>query len=400
MPAKGEAGTRPASWPRAARVLVLTSPLFACTALVGPLSIAYQHALGLGPEAIGLLAAGSNALGFAMLLVGGWAAQRWGRLATMSLFDVLGFVVPFAWLALARGPEDVVAASLLGAAGQAANVAYGALLMADLGEGQRPRVLAWEHLLLAGASAALPLLTSRLAAEQGLLPAGRLLYLAAAGGVLLMVLVRVALLRSRGGWTAPIRVPLREALRALRSARTGPVLLCGALLAAGGALGLLTQVRITEALRLDPALLGLFASVMTAADLAATALLARVRARARAIALLGLLLAALGVGLFAVAGGATLVLLSAAIVGIAGPLAGLGTGALLHDAVPEALRDHASTAQLAARTIGTFVGSALSGALYALDPAMPWWCAAGVFALAMVSLAPARFMPMKGEADA
>lgn len=49
-------------WPRPARVLVLTGPLFAPAALVGPFAVAYQDALGLGPQAIGLLAAGTAAL--------------------------------------------------------------------------------------------------------------------------------------------------------------------------------------------------------------------------------------------------------------------------------------------------------------------------------------------------
>jgi len=398
LPASGERGTRSADWPRPVRVLVLTSPLFAATSLVAPLSVAYQHAFGLGPEAIGLLGAATSALGVGLLLFGGWAAGRWGRVATMSVFDGLGFVLPFAWLALARSPTEVAAATLLGAAGQAANVAYGALLMADLTPEQRPRVLAWEHLLLALTSAALPLAASLLVGAWGLVPAARVLYAIAAVGVGAMVLVRVALLRRRGGWTPPPRLALGEALRDLHGTGATPVLVAGALLAAGGALGLLAQVRITEALRLDASWLGPFATVMTAGDLMATAALTRVRAHARALALAGLLLAALGVALFALASGLLLVLGSALVVGIAGPLAGLGTGAWLHDAVPESLRDHASTAQLAARTAGTFAGSALAGVLYTLDPAWPWWAAAGAFLLAALILVPRRFLPRTVEA--
>src|SRR5919108_217397 len=93
--------------PGPARVLVLTGPLFAPTALAAPFLVAFQSELGLTPEQIALLASAATGLGFVFLLVGMAASERWGRLRAMTVFDVTGFVAPLLLVALARSPLEL-----------------------------------------------------------------------------------------------------------------------------------------------------------------------------------------------------------------------------------------------------------------------------------------------------
>jgi MFS family permease len=372
--------------PRTARVLVLTAPLFAPTALVGAYVIAYQDALGLAPEQIGALGSAAAGLGFLFLLLGPAVAERWGRLAAVSLFDVAGFVVPFALLAAAQGPREVVAAALLGATSQGAGAGFQALLMAEVREGQRQRVLALEHLLLGLPSAAMPLLAAAMVAAWGLVPAVRAACAVAAAGVGAMVLVRLALLRGPRPPRAPLEGPRLERLapgwRGLRRAGLGPLLVASGLLGFAGGLGVLAQVRIVRVAGLDAAWLGPFAFAMTAADLGASALAARGRLGSIRLAWAGAGLAGLGCVVFVLAREPLGLLASGAVLGIAGAWAGLGTGAWLHDLVPEALRERAAAGQLATRALGGFAGPAVAGLLFARDPAWPWWAAAAVFGVA------------------
>lgn len=371
--------------PRVPRILVLTGPLFAPAMLAGPFAVAYQDALGLTPAQIGLLASAAAGLGFAFLLAGAAASERWGRLRALSLFDLTGFVLPAVLLALARTPGEVAAAVLLGATAQGAQAGFQGLLMADLAAGQRQRVLALEHLLLALPGAAMPLVAGAAVAALGLDAAVRVLYLAGALGVALMVAARWALLRGlpRGpAAPVPALASLGASLQAMRVAGVAPVLVASALLALASGLGVLAQVRVVRVAGIEAHWLGAFAFAMTAADLAATGLAARARVPGRTWAVLGASAGALGALAFVAASGPAMLLASGAITGTAGAWAGVGFGALLHDAVPEPLRERAATAQVAARTLAGAAGPALGGWLFGLDAAWPWLAAAALAALA------------------
>lgn len=379
-----QGGTRPGllrDVPRVPRILVLTGPLFAPAMLAGPYAIAYQDALGLTAGQIGLVASATAALSFAFLLLGAAASERWGRLRALSLFDLLGFVLPGVLLALARTPGEVVLALLLGATAQGAQAGFQGLLMADLAPGQRQRVLAVEHLLLALPGAAMPLVAGAAVATWGLEAAVRALYFAGAASVAVMVLVRWVTLRGIVVPPGPAGVPelrgLRASSRAMARAGLAPVLAASGLLAFAAGLGVLGQVRVLD-LGIAAPWLGAFAFAMTAADLGATAVAARGRAGGRTWAVAGAVLGAAGSVLFVLAREPVVLLASGAAYGVAGAWAGVGLGAMLHDPVPEALRERAATAQVAARTLAGVAGPVVGAALFTADPAAPWWAAAGL----------------------
>jgi len=377
--------------PRAPRILILTGPLFAPAALAAPFALAFQEGLGFSAPQIGLLASASAGLGFVFLGVGSLASERWGRLRALTLFDGLGFVLPALLLAAARTPGQAALAVLLGATAQGAQAGFQGLLLGELRAGERSRVLGWEHVLLALPSVAMPLAAAAAVAALGLDAGVRLAYVLAAASVAAMVAIRWAALRGHSVPRGPPQpLPWRATLAGLRGAGLGPVLAGSCLLSFAGGLGALAQLRVVDVLRLDAWWLGPFAFAATAADLAASGAAARGRWASRRMAIAAALAGGAGAALFLAARGPAVLLASGAMMGFAGAWAGVGTGASLHDAVPEGLRERASAALLAMRALGGLAGPALAGALWSLDPSWPWAASAVAFvaAAAMLALAP------------
>jgi MFS family permease len=376
--------------PRTATVLIATTPLFAPLYAAASFAVAYQSAQGLDAATIALLSSAVALLSLPFFFAGALAAERWGRLASLSLFDVVGFLLPALLLATATSPWQVAAAVLLVAVSQGAQAPGQSLLLEGAGPDTRPRVLGRQRLALLLATAPLPLAAAYAVRRTGLVPAVRALYAAGALGVALMVALRWMLLRRRARADAPaVRVvrPASWSLRGLEAPGIRPVLLATTLVAFGGGLGVLAQLRILDRLHVDPFWLGPLAAAWTLADVAASLVAARARSAGGRWALAGLGLLVAGTLAFLVSREPVGLLGSYLLLAAGGAWTGLGTTAWLHDAAPESMRERAVALQLALRTAGATLGPALGGWLYLRHGDAPWVAATGVFLVAALVLA-------------
>jgi MFS family permease len=101
---------------------------------------------------------------------------------------------------------------------------------------------------------------------------------------------------------------------------------------------------------------------------------------------------ALGLGWFTHAGALTLPLLFlfAALHGTARVFVGPSMAAIAPNIVPPAILPEAIAMSSIAWQVASVAGPALAGFLYAADPALPYWIAAGLMGLAIVALTPVR----------
>lgn len=373
--------------PASTRILIATSPLFAPTMAAGAFAVAYQNALGLTPTQIGTLAGAAAALAPIFLLFGSFGAERWGRVNAMTLFDVTGWVVPSLLLAAATAPLHVAFALLLAATAQGSQSGFQGLLVARVPPAQRARAFATLHLVLGASLALLPAVGALIVARWGLVPALRILYLAAAGGVATMVVSRYLLLtRSRRGprparREGPPPRTLAQTAHVIRRAHLGPILLGTMFLALGTGLAILGPIRIIHHIGLDPWWLGVLAAVATASSLFAHSLASRLSLPPKSWAVAGALLGLAATALFLAARDPGLFIVSALVGGFAGAWTLIGADSLLHNAVSERWRDRAVAIHLAARYGGTILGPIAGGALYSANPDLPWMAALPFFAI-------------------
>jgi MFS family permease len=199
-------------------VLLVTDPAWsvfgAYWAVYMPL---YLSRLGAGPALIGWVSAAGLGIQAVASLAGGPLADRWPWIRVVTAFDGLAWVLPFAlWYAVPRLWAAVLA-QLLTVVSMIVVPAWNALLLDEAEPAQRPQLLALLQLAVFLPALPLPLL-GRAIAHHGVVPVSRAVF----GGSWLAVtaawLVRAVTIpprppARRGGTPAPPAQAYREVLR-------------------------------------------------------------------------------------------------------------------------------------------------------------------------------------------
>lgn len=176
--------------PRNAKACILTEPLWA---LFGPLvayyAPMYQKARGLDPEQMGLLNSAALATSFLFFVFAAPITNRLGRRWSSLIFDTLAWSVTMVLWAFARTFSAFFIAAVLNSFVRIVIVAWNLLITEDAEPGQRSTIHGWMHLInsLGGLTT---FAGGLLVAAYGVLNAMPVLYLAGAGCMTFMFIVR------------------------------------------------------------------------------------------------------------------------------------------------------------------------------------------------------------------
>ncbi len=392
----------------APRVLVLTGPLFSPYSLVAPFTVLYMLRQGISPLQVGLITSMGVGVKFIALILGGYAADRWGRRESITLFDLLGFSASMAILSQARTFPEFLAAHLLGGLSTGSQAAWSCILVEEVPASLRGRVVTLERALVVLPSIVLPILAAALVNDTNFVPIIRLFYLAALASITTMVALRWFLMPPSG--TAVVDVHRR--LSALASAwvyaeavgylifnrRALVMLLATIVVTFAGGLGLYYSVFVTDDLRQPVGFLGYLAAIGTAVGL--LGLLPRGRRLGRGIYDLPMVaqgLVAAGVVLLLAALGAqaqqvTLILLLASVLlgGVGAVLWAVGLTLAWASTLPDHLRSKAMATQQALGTLAGIPSAALAGILFEPFHPAPWIAMVTLQSLTLTMLAVAR----------
>lgn len=362
--------------------------------------------LGLSPIEIGFLASLGVGVKFGAYLLGGYAADRWGRREAITTFDLLGFSASIAILSQAQTFWHFLVATLLGGLSTGSQAAWNCILVEEVAPAARGRVVTLERLLVVLPSIALPVVAALAVDGHDLVAVVRLLYLVALASITTMVVLRWILMPTSGAAV----VDSHRRLSALASAwvyteafaflllnrRALTLLLATLLVTFAGGLGIYYSIYVTVNLHIQVFYLGYFAAVGTAVGLLGLLPGARtLAARAHALPMLAQGLAAAGVVVllavhfFIDSDAALLLLVASVLVGGVGSI--LWTVSLTLNwasILPDRLRSKGMATQQALVTATGIPSGVVAGALFqGLDPLAPWVLMAALLGVSMGVLA-------------
>jgi MFS family permease len=145
-------------------------------ALTDPFKALYLKELGLSHLAIGGFFALDMSLRIVGVLLGGLAAQRWGHLRTLLVFDIISWTVACAVLALATEPWHVYVATCLTATNALVSAPVVQLLVEDTPQHRRTPMFALFNLTFVIPALLLPAVSGWMVEHWGVLPAMRGLF--------------------------------------------------------------------------------------------------------------------------------------------------------------------------------------------------------------------------------
>jgi len=181
--------------PGNARVMVVTEGIAAiCFQWYGTYISLYMLALGVSAVQVGLL---QSVLIFTKListLLGGYAADRFGRKRVLVVFDILCWGVPMFLYAIARNPWYFLAGRFINGFVYIVMPSFECLFVEDVPRENRAAVYGVLQFLMAGASLLAPA-AGWLVAQWSIVPAGRVIMLVTMVSSVAMAIVRQFTLR-------------------------------------------------------------------------------------------------------------------------------------------------------------------------------------------------------------
>ena len=178
-----------------ARVMVVTEGIAAISfQWYGTYISLYMLALGVSAVQVGLL---QSVLIFTKListLLGGYAADRFGRKRVLVVFDILCWGVPMFLYAIARNPWYFLVGRFINGFVYIVMPSFECLFVEDVPRENRAAVYGVLQFLMAGASLFAPA-AGWLVARQGIIPAGRVIMLVTMTSSVAMAIVRQFTLR-------------------------------------------------------------------------------------------------------------------------------------------------------------------------------------------------------------
>lgn len=181
--------------PGNARVLVVTEGLASIPfGWYGTYLPLYMLALGVSKMQIGLFASIAVATQLLSTLVGGYAADRFGRKRTLVIGDIICWVIPVFLYTIARNPLYFLIGQLFNGFVYLVIPAFECLFVEDVAEDRHPAVFGALRLAYALASLFTPI-AGLLVAKMGLVDAGRVIMASTTVAALLTALSRQLTLR-------------------------------------------------------------------------------------------------------------------------------------------------------------------------------------------------------------
>lgn len=182
-------------FPRNTTVLLTTEPLWSIPAnwFYAYLTL-FMAANGLSPVQIGFITSLGVGSRIVFSFFGGHVVDRWGRKWTLTIFDILSWIVPLAIYALATRFEHFVTASILSNLVWIASPAWLCLLFEEAKVEQRTKIYAFNQSIyfLGGLTAPF---AGWIIASQGVDQGTRVLFWLFCASMTLMVFIRVLTLR-------------------------------------------------------------------------------------------------------------------------------------------------------------------------------------------------------------
>jgi MFS transporter, DHA1 family, tetracycline resistance protein len=149
----------------------------------------YFLALGLDEVTIGWLASAMILTQIVSTLMGGAAADRYGRKRVLVIGDILCWGIPLALYGIAQNPWYLVIGRLLNGFINVVFPSFECMFVEDVAEEHRPAVFGTLQFLLAGGSLLAPL-AGLLVARLGMVSAGRVIMLSTAGMAVAIAILR------------------------------------------------------------------------------------------------------------------------------------------------------------------------------------------------------------------
>lgn len=134
----------------------------------------YMLAMGVSATQIGWLSSALISMKFVSTLLGGYAADRFGRKRVLVVFDILCWGVPMFLYAIAQNPWYFLVGQLLNGFVYIVQPSFECLFVEDVAVKRRSAVFGTMEFLFAGASLLAPV-AGYMVGQWGLVPAGRLI---------------------------------------------------------------------------------------------------------------------------------------------------------------------------------------------------------------------------------